>query len=223
MVEDNPGDVRLTEEMLAEAEDTKFDIKCADRLSTGLECLAEEDIDVVLLDLGLPDSQGLDTFAEVYAQASEVPLVVLTSFENEEWAIKAAQKGAQDYLIKGKVDGPILVRTIRYAIERKRMQEELRNHSEHLEELEFEYCNEFSNIPTGCKNLRTIALSACMKIHNLTPLRDCPELRVCKLRGCYGIQSIAILNHNKKLEELELRFMNNVNELPEICKNLKTF
>jgi len=119
-------------EMLAEARDVPFDLVCADRLSTGLEHLSEGGIDIVLLDLSLPDSQGLDTFARVYAQAPQVPIVVLTGLDDETLAVKAVQEGAQDYLIKGQVEINLLVRAMRYAIERKRAEEALQRSQEQL-------------------------------------------------------------------------------------------
>lgn len=126
LVEDNPGDVRLIREMLTEAGNDLFELEYADRLITGLRCLAEGDIDVILLDLGLPDSQRFDTFARVHAQAPEVPIILLTALDDEVLAMKAVRQGAQDYLIKGEVDSDLLSRTIRYAIERKRTEEALR-------------------------------------------------------------------------------------------------
>lgn len=127
LMEDNPGDVRLLREMLAQHKEGFFRIECADRLSTGLKRLAAGGIDVLLLDLSLPDSQGLDTFAEVHAQAPEVPVVVLTGLDDERFAVREVHEGAQDYLVKGQVDGPLLVRSLRYAIERQRLQTQLRS------------------------------------------------------------------------------------------------
>ncbi|MGA9348778.1 MAG: response regulator [Anaerolineae bacterium] len=124
LIEDNPGDARLIREILAEERGASFDVEGADRLSTGLEYLAGGDIDVVLLDLSLPDSRGLDTFARVHAQAPEVPIILLTGLDDEELAVKAVREGAQDYLVKGQVDSSLLVRSMRYAIERHRAQAE---------------------------------------------------------------------------------------------------
>jgi len=135
LIEDNPGDARLIGETLAEVKGALFDLECANKLSTGLERLAAGDIDVILLDLSLPDSRTFDTFAKAQAQAPEVPIVVLTGLDDEELAVKAVRGGAQDYLVKGQVDSNLLARAMRYAIERKRMEEELRRYSEHLEEL----------------------------------------------------------------------------------------
>lgn len=123
LVEDNPGDKRLIREMLTEARSVTFDLKYADRLQAGLEHLDENRVEVILLDLGLPDSQGLETLNKIYAQVPEVPIVVLTGLNDEMLGVQAVNKGAQDYLIKGRVDANLLVRTIRYAIERKQAEE----------------------------------------------------------------------------------------------------
>ena len=125
LVEDNPGDARLIREMLAEVTVAPVDLECADRLSTGLERLAKGEIDVVLLDLSLPDSHGLGTLVLAQEEAPEVPIVVLTGLEDEGLAVQAVQKGAEDYLVKGRVDGNTLVRAMRYATERKRAKVEL--------------------------------------------------------------------------------------------------
>ncbi|MFO7996248.1 MAG: ATP-binding protein [Dehalococcoidia bacterium] len=123
LVEDNPGDRRLIREMLAEASDVAFDVQYADRLQAAIECLGQNGVEVVLLDLGLPDSQGLETLRKVYAQVSEMPIVVLTGLNDEMVGVQAINEGAQDYLIKGQVDTQLLRRTIRYAIERKQAEE----------------------------------------------------------------------------------------------------
>ncbi len=122
LIEDSPDDAFLIQEMLAQA-GREFELARADRLSTGLARLAEDGVDVVLLDLGLPDSQGLKTFVKVCAQAPDVPIVVLTGLDDEELAVEAVAQGAQDYLVKGQVEGHLLARAIRYAIERKRMEQ----------------------------------------------------------------------------------------------------
>ena len=125
LIEDNPGDVRLIREMLAEEDGAPFDLEYAEQLSAGLEWLSAGGIDLVLLDLGLPDSQGLDTFIRLRTQAPRMPVVVLTGLDDEETGVKTVHEGAQDYLIKGQVDRHILVRAIRYAIERKQIQQEM--------------------------------------------------------------------------------------------------
>jgi signal transduction histidine kinase len=101
-----------------------------ERLDAGIKYLNQEKPDVIMLDLGLPDSQGLETFSKVYTQAAEVPIVILTGLNDFEHAVTAVKAGAQDYLVKGEVDGATLVRSLRYAIERK---QKLKEYSEHLE------------------------------------------------------------------------------------------
>jgi len=127
LIEDDPGDAGLIRETLAEVRGDRFDLECVERLSTGLERLSIGGIDVILLDLGLPDSLGLDTFIEVHAQAPEVPIVVLTGLDDETLAVKALQKGAQEYLIKENVNSSMLARVLRYSIERHRLLAALRS------------------------------------------------------------------------------------------------
>lgn len=119
LIEDSPAHARLIREVVTDVSDATLDWECADRLSTGLERLQRGGIDVVLLDLSLPDSWGLDTFARAHAQAPEVPIVLLTRLDDEALGVKAVREGAQDYLVKGEVDSKVLVRSIRYAIERQ--------------------------------------------------------------------------------------------------------
>ena len=127
LIEDNSGDRRLISEMLAEASANEpgiaFDVQYADRLQLAIEYLGQHRAEVILLDLGLPDSQGLDTLKRVYSEVPELPIVVLTGLNDELIGVQAVNKGAQDYLIKGQVDTHLLRRTIRYAIERKQAEE----------------------------------------------------------------------------------------------------
>lgn len=132
LVEDNPGDARLIREMLAESQEPRFTIDLVPLLSAGLERLAEGGIDLALLDLGLPDSRGLDTFIQAYARAPKVPFVVLSGLNDEAVALAAVRAGAQDYLVKGQTDGVTLFRAIRYATERKKGEEDLRQVNEML-------------------------------------------------------------------------------------------
>jgi two-component system sensor histidine kinase UhpB len=130
LVEDNPGDVRLLREYLAEAGAGRFQLTHVDRLSSGLECLAGAGFDAVLLDLSLPDSEGPATLVRVHAAAGEVPLVVLTGVEDEALGMRLVQAGAQDYLVKGQVTGPLLRRSLHYAVERKRVEGVIRESEE---------------------------------------------------------------------------------------------
>ncbi len=124
LVEDNLGDARLICEGFPEAFPTEgFEIIHVRRLSEALERLWEDSCNVVLLDLGLPDSHGLDTLHLTRAQAPTAPIVILTGFEDEALAMMALKEGAQDYLVKGHVDSKLLERSLRYAIARKRVEE----------------------------------------------------------------------------------------------------
>ena len=126
VVEDNPGDARLVELFLLEETADPFRVLKAIRLSDALDQLVSEHVDVVLLDLSLPDSCGLDTLARVKAVRPLVPVVVLTGTKDEVLALDALRQGAQDYLVKGAGDGDLLRRAIRYAIERSRVEVALR-------------------------------------------------------------------------------------------------
>jgi len=126
LIEDNPGYTELIRILFTKVKGIEFNLKCVNRLSHGLERLGEGNFDVVLLDLSLPDSKGLDTFFKVSDQAPRVAIIVLTITDDDTLAVKAVQAGAQDYLVKGQVDHNLLVRSIHYAIERHRIQQELR-------------------------------------------------------------------------------------------------
>ncbi|MGH8740883.1 MAG: putative bifunctional diguanylate cyclase/phosphodiesterase [Burkholderiales bacterium] len=125
LIEDNPGDARLIREMIAEDPDAPFHLHCAERLAQGLERLSEGGTGLVLLDLSLPDSFGLETFAKVYAHSPTVPIIVLTGNDDQTVALSAVKSGAQDYLIKGRLDRELLLRSMQYSIERKRYQVQL--------------------------------------------------------------------------------------------------
>jgi signal transduction histidine kinase len=125
LIEDNPGDARLIREILEEETLARFTLRHAARLEAGLAVLDEGNVDVVLLDLGLPDSQGLATFRATQGRSPRVPIVVLTSLDDEGVAIETLQAGGQDYLIKTYLNYAILHRSILHAIERKRAEDEL--------------------------------------------------------------------------------------------------
>ncbi|MET0503344.1 MAG: ATP-binding protein [Candidatus Binatia bacterium] len=129
LVEDNDDDALLIRESLSE---TKLEIHRAERLSTALEQLALGGFDAVLLDLSLPDAWGLDTIGRLRQQSAAVPIVVLTGLNDEEVAMRAVEEGAQDYLIKGQVDGPLLARSLRYAIQRHKAEEALKERNREL-------------------------------------------------------------------------------------------
>jgi PAS domain S-box-containing protein len=155
LIEDNPGDIRLIREMLGEIKNTDaifslfrrsggyikemlaemkrskaFEINDVDKLSTGLEDMSREGIDVILLDLGLPDSQGLKTLTRALEKAGRVPIVVLTGLADENIGVMAVKEGAQDYLIKGQITRDLLIRSMSYAIERNKTEKTLKESEE---------------------------------------------------------------------------------------------
>jgi len=126
LVEDNLGDARLIELALAAARWTQFELERVDTLAAALARASQGGIDVMLLDLSLPDSSGIQTLREAYAQAREIPIVVFTGLDDDELAFNAVNEGAQDFLVKGRADTELLDRSIRYAIERHRALEQVR-------------------------------------------------------------------------------------------------
>jgi two-component system, cell cycle response regulator len=123
LVEDNPGDARLVREALNDGAPGEFTVEVAASLQQALESLAPaiDAVDVVLLDLSLPDSQGLETFRALHARAPAVPILVLSGLNDDSVALKAVNEGAQDFLRKGRADSELLPRAIHYAIERNAM------------------------------------------------------------------------------------------------------
>jgi DNA-binding NtrC family response regulator len=134
LIEDNPGDARLVREMLAEVPGSPFRVEWVETLSAGAERSRDERFRAILLDLNLPDSHGLATFQTVHVAAPQLPIVVLSGHDDESTALSAVHAGAQDYLVKGQVDGNLLVRAIRYAMERKEAQQERERLIEELQE-----------------------------------------------------------------------------------------
>jgi diguanylate cyclase (GGDEF)-like protein/PAS domain S-box-containing protein len=125
LIEDNRGDARLLREMFGEHGPHKIELTHVECMYDAETLLAERTTDVILLDLGLPDAQGLGAVRRAHAAAPRVPLVVLTGLEDDSMALQALQEGAQDYLVKGQIDARGLVRALRYAVERKVMEEAL--------------------------------------------------------------------------------------------------
>src|SRR5688500_10121671 len=113
LIEDNPGDARLIREMLGGSASLRFHVEDRQSLSEGLECLSNTNFDVVLLDLTLGETQGIETFRRVRERAPGVPVVVFTGSDDDALAAEALQAGAQDYLVKGQVDRNILSRSLR--------------------------------------------------------------------------------------------------------------
>jgi PAS domain S-box-containing protein len=148
LVEDNRGDARLIEHALGQATEAQWPVIWAERLSEAMTRLSEQEFAVVLLDLSLPDSWGFDTIASIQTRAPNLPIVVLTDLDDEEFAIKAVQEGAQDYVVKGQMIPRTLIRTVRYAIERHRLRHE-------LQQSETRYRNLFENASDAILSVNT--------------------------------------------------------------------
>ena len=133
IIEDNPADARLIKEALAEGNGGAYNLKYADSLSDGLKMISENTFDIILLDLSLPDSASLETITSISEKNKDIPLIILTGTDNLEIAIKSLSMGAQDYLVKGQFDGNGLIRSIRYAIERKKIEADRKLFEETLE------------------------------------------------------------------------------------------
>jgi signal transduction histidine kinase/ActR/RegA family two-component response regulator len=137
IIEDNPGDARLIQEMIRENpihnDPTEFHFNNAERLGIGIDLLSSQGADLVLLDLNLPDSRGLESFLRIHAQFKEIPVIVLTGLQDEKMGLDAVKAGAQDYLIKDQIDGRLLVRTILFSIERQELLKSLDEKSHHLD------------------------------------------------------------------------------------------
>ena len=134
LVEDNPGDADLIVELLPAGPATLFDVKHVVRLSEALACAGRDRFDLVLLDLGLPDSNGLATLRTMRRQADKVPIIVLTGNNDEQMGLEAIREGAQDYLVKGQADKTLLARSIKYAVERRRAENALKELNDSLEQ-----------------------------------------------------------------------------------------
>ncbi len=141
LIEDNLGDARLLSEILTEAgyqeaPETTFKIDHVEQLKKGIDRLKNGEYDIVLLDLSLPDSQGLSTFETIQEAASTQPIIVLSGLNDSGIAVEAVRKGAQDYLVKGEVNGHLLWRAMNYAMERKQTEEKLKEVNKNLKQLD---------------------------------------------------------------------------------------
>ena len=179
LIEDSPVDSRLLRLLLSENTSAHFEISHVERLGDGLKRLGTEFFDVVLSDLSLPDSHGFQTFEWLHAQVPDMPIVVLSGLDDETLAIKAVREGAQDYLVKGRLDGHILSRAIFYAIERHRSEVALQQSEKHYKYLlesitDYSYTVQLEN----AKPVTTIHSPGCVAVTGYQPqeYEDNPEL-----------------------------------------------
>lgn len=127
LIEDNPEDIYTIQRMLADLENSIIGVEFEETLSDGLDRVLEGGIDLILLDLSLPDSSGLENLKKIRSESIDLPVIVLTGLDDDETAVQAISEGAQDYVCKNRIDGYLLWRSIRYAVERHKMVKELNN------------------------------------------------------------------------------------------------
>src|SRR5580658_407277 len=145
LVEDNAGDARLLHEMFSKEKTGSFELTHFLRMGEAVVHLAKGGVDIILLDMGLPDGHGLDTVRRAHAAAPDVPMIVLTGLDDEALAAEAMKEGAQDYLIKGQIENRALPRALRHAIERHRMQKETELIREHQMQFKDEFLSHVSH------------------------------------------------------------------------------
>jgi len=145
LIEDNPGDIRLIQELLREIGNEKFKLVYQENLKGGIKNLNKSKFHVILLDLTLPDSLGLDSLKFLLARVSSIPIIILTGTDDQTLAIEAVKSGAQDYLIKGKVNEDLLERSKFYSIERQNVMEKLKK-SEKKFRIDFQRASFYKDI-----------------------------------------------------------------------------
>jgi DNA-binding NarL/FixJ family response regulator len=158
LVEDSPADAFLIKDMLKDYPESSgiFVIENVDTLAVACQRIKDNGIDIALLDLGLPDSLGIETLKRLYADCRRMPIVVLTGLADEAAGMEALHEGAQDYLVKGQIDANLLVRAIRYAIERKKIENDRERLIEELKEAlgKVKQLSGLLPICSSCKKIR---------------------------------------------------------------------
>jgi signal transduction histidine kinase len=205
LIEDNPGDARLTRELLLESGGLDFAMTHVERLADGIARLAAEPFDIALLDLSLGDAQGLESVVRLHGSFPLLPLIVLSGLDDELTAVEALQNGAQDYLVKGQGDGHLTRRAIRYAIERKRVHLQLVEAKEKAE-LASRAKSEF--LANMSHELRTplnaiIGFSELMRTEALGPVGNAAYLGYARDIHESGVHLLSIINDILDLSKIE--------------------
>ncbi len=211
LVEDSPAYVYIIRDMLLRQSASGFSLRSAESQAEALRVLQAEAADVILLDLGLPDSEGYETFAQVYAVASHIPIIILTALDDESLAMRAVRQGAQDFLVKEQVDKNLLIRSIRYAIERYKADEALRDLSGRLLRLQDEerqrIARELHDVTA--QNLAALNMNLCLLKGFLAETQERPReiLADCQASAekcSQELRTLSYLLHAPLLEELGL-------------------
>jgi len=227
-IEDNPGDARLIEEMLKEAKRVRFYFLNSLTLSGGLEELLNNKVDIILLDLNLPDCTGQDTISIIHEKVKAVPIIILTGRVDEELAIESLKLGMQDYLVKGKIDPELLERSILYAIGRQQVMQELDNSKNKIQEA-FQRANfykdifahDMSNILQGILSVAEVTKLQLGKTNDPNDILDIIGIIENQIiRGSKLILNVRKLSEVEELEE-PLKLIDVCNLLKKAIGNLK--
>jgi len=226
IVEDNRGDAKLVRLALQEPH-YPYKTKVVEYLSAAIEYLHNGVFDVVLLDMGLPDSQGIDTVLRVHAESPDTPIVVLTILDDEEMGVQAVQMGAQDYLVKGDVTCNLLTRTIRYAIERKQLEkdkEKLQAQLLQAQKLESigiltgGIAHNFNNILTAIQGYTDLAI---MQVDEADPVhRDLRQIRISAIRAADLTKQLLAFSRRQFIKLTPLNLNQTVGNLKKMLADL---
>ncbi|MGD1075590.1 MAG: PAS domain S-box protein, partial [Thermodesulfovibrionales bacterium] len=215
LIEDDTSDAVLIREML-DCNKCNHVFKRTDRLSAGLQLLQEESFDVILLDLGLPDSQGLEALRKVQDRVPQVPIIVLTGLSDEELAAKAISLGAQDYLVKGRIESAVLRRSILYSIQRKQAEEALRESEERFRSI-------FNNTMDGIVLVDATTRKTIMGNRKMCAMLGCTEDELQTMRADDFHPADALPRVMKYLEETARGEISVVYEMPMKRRNGSIF
>ena len=177
LIEDNLGDAYIIKQLLKFASSLNFHVTHCSRLSLGIEQLNEKQFDVILLDLGLPDSQGFETISQMIEITHNIPIIVLTTENDEDFSLEVVQKGAQDYLVKNEISTEILTRAIRYSLERIHLVQKLQQREQELSNFNQKLANEVLTRTYELKK-QNEELQHLLKISNTDSLTGIPN-RYC--------------------------------------------
>jgi diguanylate cyclase (GGDEF)-like protein len=206
LIEDNNDDQLLVKKMLTKTGCARFEIRFADDLKTGIVSTIQHNADVILLDLNLPDSSGFETLVKLKLQIPDTPIVILSGFEDEEESLKAVRNGAQDYLVKGRTDGNSLIRSLLYAIERKKAEDVIKHAAYH---------DCLTGLPsrTLFSDRFTISISKSMRDGHKAALMMLDLDHFKEINDSYGHDA-----GDELLKEFSSRLINTVRQTDTVCR-----